>query len=466
MMVDVQKGFVPMTSIVETTTKSNYEKSRNITNGINSTKLALNERYRRLIPYMTFYYANDIVTPTTDNTRNVEIEKAQIVEAKDIGHSIQRQPKKIFYSSQRNIPRFQGNRLTQYNIASSNPTKIFYKNGVPVYQSPVKVSYNTNPFLSDVSFNAEYDQRRFIPNQSLTRKPFLNLYNEESPNIRYYYPEKEQAPKYRLVPYEQTPPYQIIPSKETLYELRKPVVVSTVLVPKELHVKPRPVRPHVVYDNSQHIRKPPSIVSENYYEKQRPQPVAVEPVVESGFRPIATPPEYTTEAHIYSSTQSESPQTVFEAEKRPLQSIDPVHEEPEANIQPNYYKYVVEQPQYTTKQDSSSQVTLASLLNSLQVNKSIPKTITKENVASSIRTLLQVLNVLKSEEHPSEAEGPVLSTPTPFIGPKVVLELNKLSNNAASHAPEQSRPELNEEHYLAEVDTPSQHLDGESLLNI
>lgn len=465
MMVDVQKGFVPMISNIETTTKSNYEKSRNITNGINSTKLSLNERYRRLIPYMTFYYANDVATPTTDSTRNVEVEKAQIVEANDIFHSVQRQPKKIFYPSQRNIPRFQGNRLTQYNITSANPTKIFYKDGVPVYQSPVKASPNINPFLSDVSYNTDYDHRRFIPKQTVksqgvtfispTRKPFLNLYNEETPNIRYYFPEKEQAPKYKLVPYEQTPPFKISPQKETIYEIRKPVVVSTVLVPNELHMKPRPVRPHALYDNSQHVRKQPSIVSESYYEKQRPRPVTVEPVIESGFRPIATPPEYTTESHIYSSTEPESPEAPeYGIEKRPPQLIAPDPEEPKQK----YYQYVVEQPQYPTKQTVSNTVSLASLLNSLQVNKSIPKPITRENVASSIKTLLQVLNVLKSVEHPSE--GPVLSTPKPFIAPNVVAELNRLSN-IESHNPELSAPELNEDHYLAEVEPPSQHLDGE-----
>lgn len=465
MMVDLQKGFVPMTLNVETTTKSNYEKSRNITNSINSTKLSLNERYRRLIPYMTFYYANDIATPTTDSTRNVEVEKAQIIEAKDIGHSIQRQPKKILYSSQRNTPRFQGNRLTHYNIASANPTKIFYKDGVPVYQSPV--SQNINPFLSDVSFNTDYDQGRFIPKHTVkspgvtfissTRKPFLNLYNEGTPNIRYYLSEKDQAPKYKLVPYEQTPPIKITPHKETIYEVRKPVVVSTVFVPKELYVKPRPVRPHVIYnDNTQHVRKQPSIISESYYEKQRPQSVAVEPVIESGFRPIVSPPEYTTEASIYSSTHPESPVLhTFDIEKRPPQLFEQITEAPVENAKPNYYQYAVDKPQYKpAKQTTSNTVTLASLLNSLQVNKSIPKPITRENVASSIRTLLQVLNVLRSE-HPNEVEGLVLSTPKPFIAPEVVVELNKLTNIAETH-----NPELNEEQYLAEVDTPSQHLDG------
>lgn len=465
MMVDLQKGFVPMTLNVETTTKSNYEKSRNITNSINSTKLSLNERYRRLIPYMTFYYANDIATPTTDSTRNVEVEKAQIIEAKDIGHSIQRQPKKILYSSQRNTPRFQGNRLTHYNIASANPTKIFYKDGVPVYQSPV--SQNINPFLSDVSFNTDYDQGRFIPKHTVkspgvtfissTRKPFLNLYNEGTPNIRYYLSEKDQAPKYKLVPYEQTPPIKITPHKETIYEVRKPVVVSTVFVPKELYVKPRPVRPHVIYnDNTQHVRKQPSIISESYYEKQRPQSVAVEPVIESGFRPIVSPPEYTTEASIYSSTHPESPVLhTFDIEKRPPQLFEQITEAPVENAKPNYYQYAVDKPQYKpVKQTTSNTVTLASLLNSLQVNKSIPKPITRENVASSIRTLLQVLNVLRSE-HPNEVEGLVLSTPKPFIAPEVVVELNKLTNIAETH-----NPELNEEQYLAEVDTPSQHLDG------
>lgn len=461
-MVDVQKGFVPMTSKVETTTKSNYEKSRNTARAVNSTKLSLNERYRRLIPYMTFYYANDVATPTTDSTRNVEVEKAQIIEAKQIG-DIQRQPKKIYYTSQRNIPRFQGNRLTQYNIASANPTKVFYTDNKvytgPVYQNSEKASPN-NPFLTDIHINQNYDSRRFLPKPvgPSTRKPFFNLYNEDNPNIRYYLPEKE--PRYKLIPYEQTPPVKVIPQKE-YYETRKPVVVSTVLVPQELHVKPRPVRPHVIYDNAQHLRKHPSIVSESYYEKQRPPAIAVEPVIESGFRPIVTPPEYTTEAPIFASTEPETPEALdnFEYEKEPQQIVQSIPQEPIANAKPNYYQYVVEEPQYKPVKQTSNTVSLASLLNSLQLNKSIPKPITRENVASSIKTLLQVLNVLKSVEHPSEAEGPILSTPKPFIAPKVIVELNKLSNTATPNP--DIDPELNEEQYLADVDIPSQHLDGE-----
>lgn len=60
----------------------------------NSSKLSINERYRRLIPYMTFYYANDLAVPTTDNVKDVEVEKAEIIETGEIRDDMQREPKK------------------------------------------------------------------------------------------------------------------------------------------------------------------------------------------------------------------------------------------------------------------------------------------------------------------------------------------------------------------------------------
>lgn len=572
----VEKGFLPMTSrpIESTTTKSNYEKSLNI--NANATELALNERYRRLIPYMTFYYANDLATPPPDRVRTIEVEKAHIVEAKDSTN--ERQPKKMYYS-QRNIPRYQGNRLTQYNIASANPTKIFYKDGVPIYQSPSRVGPNYNPLLSEHPVY-DYDTGRIsqkLPGPTYTalnKRPYLNLYNEESPNIRYYLSEKEPTPKYKLVPYDnaqfppvkvsyvqtpvevpyrptqikapyepnfpvkvtyeqpftkapykqpvrlsyvpqqevkatieqsqfkeyeqqsvqkayesppvkinygQTPakaaherspvksPYESAPVKVTyepkvpqhdnIYQPRKPVIVS-VLVPKELHMKPRPVRPPFAYNNgnSYQVRKQPAIVSESYYEKQRPQVVS-EPVIESGFKPIVNPTEYSTEAPIYTSTLSQvTVESDYEVEKQSLPYVEPSAATPDTR--PNYYQYVVDQPtQNPLKETLPSAVTLASLLNSLQVNKSVPKPITRDNVASSIRTLLQVLNNLKeAQSNDGVILNPVLSTPKPFVSNKVVHIVSSPDIEAAT--PEVVDPDLHEEPYLAEVNTPSQHLEG------
>lgn len=488
MMVDMQNGFVPISSNFEESTARAVSVKGKKAN-TNSTKLSINERYRRLIPYMTFYYANDLATPTTDNVKDVEVEKAEIIEAGGVRPDHQRETKKIVYSN-RYIPRYQGNRLTQHNIASANPTKIYYKGGVPVYQTSSKTSPNYNPLLQEykVLVHNDYEPGRVIHKPlsknpfgflSPTRKPFLNFYNDDTPNIRYYLAEKEQSPKYKLVPYEQTPPVKV-PENENIYDITKkpvPVPVSG-LIPKErIYLKPRPARPHYIYEevNSQQpiIRKQPVIVSESYYEKQRPslaqQSVLVsEPIVESGFKPILNAPQYTKEETVYSTATPETVITEIRPQKHrgpsgPVITID--------DLRPKYYQYLVEQttakpPRVTT----SNSIPLASLLNSLQLNKSIPKPITKENVGSSIRTLLQVLNALKAMPQ-NNAEAPVLSSPKPFVAPEVTIKpfVSEVSGKPVIGVQPATEPpqtvadeDLPEEQYLAHVNVPSQHLDGES----
>ncbi|CAH1635653.1 unnamed protein product [Spodoptera littoralis] len=478
MSMDVQQDFIPMESkIEEVTIRTNRGKKRKpqtTQTNSNSTKLSINERYRRLIPYMTFYYANDLAAPVTDNVKEVEVEKAQILEASGINHANNREPKKIVYSN-RNIPRYQGNRLTQHNIASANPTKIYYKGGVPVYHTTNKVSPNYNPLLSEFNngvLRNEYENVRLVHKQvpkpqgiafiPTTRKPYLNLYNEDSPNIRYYLSEK---PKYKLVPYEQTPPVKV-PENENVYDITKKPVPVSVLIPKEhVYVKPRPARPHYVYDNidvqQPPIRKQPSIVSESYYEKQRPQLLLAQPIVQSGFKPIVNSPQYSKEPATY-TTSVPDVDLDFENQKYETHLQSPQSGNYE-EIKPHYYQYVVDQaPTYKPPPATSNTAPLASLLNSLQLNKSIPKPITKENVSASIRTLLQVLNVLKAVPQSINGGVPVLSTPKPFVASELV-KVSKPSIDAQSD-PEPEQPtlpdaEFPEEPYLAPVNTPSQQLD-------
>ncbi|XP_026330252.1 uncharacterized protein LOC113237799 [Hyposmocoma kahamanoa] len=477
MMVDVHKGFVPMalkqetTTNVVTTNKSNYDKSKTLAN---STKLSINERYRRLIPYMTFYYANDIPTTEAYSSKSIEVEKVELVEAKTI-QSNHRQPHKIVYAPQRNIPRYQGNRLTHFNIASANPTKVYYKNDVPVYQTAVKITPSYNPLVRESLPN--HDHLRFVQKQVLnapsapfaTRKPYLNLYSNDDGNFQYYLGEKNHVPKFKLVPYEQTP-VKIVPQAE-VYEPTKPLTVP-VLIPKEpVFIKTKPVRPQYVYDNinvQQTVpRKQPVVVSENYYEKRRPasafvQPIA-QPMVESGFKPIVSP-VMSTESTIYTTLPTTIPQ--FVSEKPNVQIGEPIA--PERNFRPNYYQYVVEQPVYKTEQyvepvPAKATVSLGDLLNSLQLNKSIPKPITQENVGSSIRTLLQVLNALKAMNSQNDVESPLLSTPKPFIAPEEIEEMSPKPIIEGTPTPVSLSPipygDLQNEPHLAQVNTPSQHLD-------
>lgn len=480
MATDVRDGFIPMESKVEETTlRTTREKKQKISNNSNSTNLAINERYRRLIPYMTFYYANDLATPTPESVR-VEVEKAEIVETGGINHANHREPKKIIYSN-RNIPRYQGNRLTQHNIASANPTKIYYKGGVPIYQTQGKVTHNYNPSLSeyDVLVHNDYDTRRVVHKPisklpsvtfvSPTRKPYLNLYHEDSPNIRYYLPEK---PKYKLVPYEQTPPVKV-PENDNVYDVTKkpiPVPVS-VLIPKEqVYIKPRPARPHFVYDNAEvqqaynNVRKQPAIVSESYYEKQRPQNSLAQPVIQSGFRPIFNSPQYSKDATIYSASLPEADSDFDQKQQEIHVQSAPIHYE---EFKPQYYQHEVEQtpktPQASPVKVPENTIPLASLLNSLQLNKSIPKPITKQNVGASIRTLLQVLNILKAVPQQNGEVSPILSTPRPFVAVKVISKPEvdaQPEPEREEHVPDE---ELTAEPYLAQVIPPSQHLDGKLL---
>ncbi|KAM3967120.1 uncharacterized protein ACR2FA_011971 [Aphomia sociella] len=494
MMVDVKKGLAPVTpKSREKVLITNYDKSRRLNN--NSTKLSINERYRRLIPYMTFYYANDLVLPTTEayNTKDVEVQKAEIIEATTIGVPNERQPKKIVFSSHRNIPRYQGNRLTQYNIASANPTKNFYKD--PTNQNIVRVIPNNNPLLirhpiiSGNDHNYEsFEQKQIIkvpsvPFTTPNRSPYVNPYNNgETPNIRYYLDEKEQSPKFKLVPYEQTPPVTVIPQIDNYYNaFKKPVPVLGIR--NQVYIKPKPIRPQYYYDNSNiqqtTARKQPApAIFENYYDKRPTHPALVQPIIETGFKPIASPALISTEVPIYTSMSTETSLPYYGSEIRPTTQpplITSTVRPDTAHPKSNYLEYSVEDVKLSSEQAtfkpileqpiykdgpyaSSNTVTLGDLINSLQLNKSIPKPITRENVGSSIRTLLQVLNALRAAPIQNDVELSALSTPKPFVTTELAVEMTEKPFIEKS-TPILDEGDYHEEEYLPPVKTPSQHID-------
>lgn len=467
MMVDVQKGFVPMTNTVKENTdvRTNYDKSKKL----NATNLSINERYRRLIPYMTFYYANDLVAPTTESySTNVEIEKVQIVEAV----LPERTSKKLGYPSYHNIPRYQGNRLTKYNIASANPGRLVKENG-PTYQVPAKTPANYNPLILDYKYGDGYNNARLAHKTSnryseqgylnQSRKPHVNIYHiNNNSNIRYYVPNNEPTQHFKLVPYEQTPPVKV----SNVYENYKYPVNGPNVSPKE-YVQHRPVKPLESYDNAfvEHqlpYRKQPVTLTENYYEKTRPsnQDFKFQPIIESGFKPIIPKYQTSTESPIY---MTNSDNAYHNNDKEDVETIETASIAPDTSnnlMEPNYYQYVVEQ-KYKQPDHVSNSVTLNDLLNALQKSNSIPTPITRNNVGSSIKTLLQVLNSLTvaPQHYQNDVEAPVLSTPKPFvITPKVVEVSSKPEikpNNAV---------EFTEEPYLAPVNPPQQHLDGMQLV--
>ncbi|XP_026485579.2 uncharacterized protein LOC113393094 [Vanessa tameamea] len=463
MMVDTHKKNTETIVRNEAPQKNNI-KPNNLLKA-NSSKLAINERYRRLIPYMTFYYANDLVTPTTEtyNKNNVEVEQAKIFEAGTITPN-ERQPK-IIYTSQRhnnNIPRYHGNRLTQFNIASSNPTKLFYKDSlVPGhYQNPPKISHIQNPSLLEpnVYDNRDITYDRFIPKQikapsapfkAPTRNPYINLYQNDDylPNVQYF--SSDEGGSYKLIPYEQTPPVKT----SNVFTSKQQYSSPTLNHKESIYIKPRPsLHPQPFYTSQQvQTRKPPATISEIYYERRPPVTKLVEPVIESGFRPIVNS-VLTTETPVYKSTKQEaSPFHSLKNEKhQEFHGVEAIPFAPEdSTTQP---EYVIEQPQYKQTQNS---VTLAELLNSLQINKSIPKPITRENVSASIRTLLQVLNTLKATDKQNEMEPVVVSTPKPFKNSENSVKITPTTIPSTTSEPQ----DLYEEPYLAPIHTPSQHLD-------
>lgn len=443
----------------------------------NSSILAINERYRRLIPYMTFYYANDLVTPTTESRKtNVEVEKAEIIEAGTVRPN--GREARVICTPQRpnNIPRYHGNRLTPINIASSNPTKLYYKEVPTTYHSPQKSNptHHSVPeysVSSDLHNNREIFYDRYVQTQikapstpftASNRKPYLQFHeNAEHAKIQYYSPEQVEAPRYKLVPYEQTPPVKVV-NVESAKKHYNPVE----LVPKDpIYIKPRPyLRPQqfTVYDNPYNqqlkTRKPSTTISEMYYER-RPS-VPVQPVVENGFKPIVNP-ILTTEAPLYTSTlKEESYQTM----KSQVSSVP----ETFAQDQNKYRQEYVVDPVYASgkpaQQEAPDTVSLADLLNSLQINKAIPKPITRENVGASIRTLLQVLSTLNAQTQQNEVEtAAVLSSPKPFEAPEVSIQSTPAPVLTTTSKPQ--HVEFQEEPYLAPVHTPSQHLDGKLILH-
>lgn len=470
MAIDVQKGFVPSKLKVEgNTIKKHIDKSK-VTN-TDSTKLAINERYRRLIPYMTFYYANDLLPSTTEayDAKNVEVEKVQIVEASALEPENHRQAKLIYTPNrQHNIPRYQGNRLTHFNIASANPAKIFYnKEGYPVVlQNVPKVvpNFNSLPLDHNVVENPINEYRRYIPkepkippNSYRIRKPYPNIYYGNEDINAPFYQEREEI-KYQLVPYEQNPPVRNLQLEFDNAPKKTYNIPST--VPNDaVYVKPRP-RPQYHYDEvPQQIKtkKPPITISESYYEKQNTLPVLTQPVIETGFKPIITQTPTTTVAPpVYTPPPEELIRHNFNSDKAQIESVPFT---PENNDKPEYYQYDDDKPTRAPEIDTKNAITLADLLNSLQLNKSIPKPITKENVGSSIRILLQALNALKGKLQQNDVESPVLSSPAPFEAPKSTVTTEKTIITETT-IPLLDESDLSEETYLAEVENPSQHLDG------
>ncbi|XP_034828423.1 uncharacterized protein [Maniola hyperantus] len=445
-----------------------------ISSKANSTILEINERYRRLIPYMTFYYANDLVVPTTEaHKTNVEVEKAEIIEAGTVTPN-GREAKVIYSPRYKNIPRYHGNRLTPINIASAHPTKLYYKEVPAVYHnSPKSPTYHSSSpeYTLQSGLNHRdivYD--RYVPTQikapstpfaASTRKPYLDFReNAEQSNYQYYSPDQAEAPRYKLVPYEQTP-VKMGNIEHTQQQYNPPA-----FPPKQpIYVKPRPsLRPQqfTIYDNpyTQQLKtkKPPTTISEIYYER-RPGSVPVQPVVENGFRPIVNLQILTTEAPSYTTTPKGEQFPNYVNDKN---QESPIVEAGTFAPNENYYRQeYVGEPVYTSGKPeqhmSPDSVSLADLLNSLQINKSIPKPITRENVGASIRTLLQVLSSLNAQAQQNEIETAALSSPKPFQAPEVLVQSTPSPVLTTTSKPQ--HVDFKEEPYLAPIHTPSQHLD-------
>ncbi|XP_077288017.1 uncharacterized protein LOC143912600 [Arctopsyche grandis] len=435
-------GFVPINPI-------NYQKRTSIPqqsvkrNYLNSTQLPVNERYRRLIPYMTFYLANDFSSPQNDAfISKVQLQKVAVVPQPQNGKST------IQYNE---IPRYQGNRLSQFNIASAYPNKIIQdylpneNNNFALNQSPLRSEAKYAPIQSIMRAPPKqtniFDFQRPIP---VPVKASADIFNTgDLSHLNYYSnPLKESQQQYKLIPYEQTPPVHVpdFDSNDDYYipltgDNKKSVAIPVAVAP-EYYKQTNAEKYDSLYKFS--VSPQVEVVSNGVqsqsedeennllkkYALKKPSEIVI-PTTETGFKPIfptsiltTSGPKYTyitpEPYHLPQSSYLSSPEA-FTTRKPTLYyktrptKIPTSTQTTEGNSSP-YINYG------PSSGDQFEQNNLAKILKSLQKSNSLPQTITAENIGSSIKALVQILNSLKERQRyvDSSTIRPILSTPVPF----------------------------------------------------
>ncbi|XP_018306046.1 uncharacterized protein [Mycetomoellerius zeteki] len=292
------------------------------------------ERYRRLIPYMTFYVAN--------NYLNAQAALAQDYADELSGTLLRKSPSQQHTVTRLvGVPRRGGNK---YRVNLPNPDNKF----VPSVQFDPRNIGGDNDYFVPVKYNAK---------------------------INYEY---------------STPPYQVYQVQKSYPEITTP---ASHILNKEnrYYVTARPLQPSIPA-----VKKPFDNPEDDYDQDYTPRPnIAVNYPNKEGLRYI------------------------------------PVH----TNVQQQSVKQSVV-PLYR-KQNANPNVNLNNLIESFQLSEQLPEMLNKDNLDSSIKTLIEILNILHNtrQENFPQPQGLPLPPPSPsrligynvykpktYTRPKVITE--------------------------------------------
>ena len=294
------------------------------------------ERYRRLIPYMTFYVANNYLNAQAALAQNY---------ADELSRTLLRKPPLQQHTVTRfiGVPRRGGNK---YRVNPPDQDKKF----VPSVQFDPRNIGGDNDYFVPVKYNSKMNYAEYST-------PSYQLYQ-----VQKSYPEIT------------TPGSHILNKEHRYYVTARPLQPSTPVVKKPLLDNP-----------------------EDDYDQ-----------------------DYTARPNI----------AVNYPNKEELRYI-PVH----ANVQQQSVKPSV--PSLYRKQNVNSNVNLNNLIESFQLSEQLPETLNKDNLDSSIKTLIEILNILHNtrQENFPQSQGPLSPPPSPprligydmykpktYTRPKVITE--------------------------------------------
>ncbi|KYM89698.1 hypothetical protein ALC53_02010 [Atta colombica] len=294
------------------------------------------ERYRRLIPYMTFYVANNYLNAQAALAQNY---------ADELSRTLLRKPPSQQHTVTRfiGVPRRGGNK---YRVNPPDQDKKF----VPSVQFDPRNIGGDNDYFVPVKYNSKINYAEYST-------PSYQLYQ-----VQKSYPEITTLGSHIL-------------NKENRY-----------------YVTTRPLQPSTPV-----VKKPLLDNPEDDYDQ-----------------------DYTARPNI----------AVNYPNKEELRYI-PVH----ANVQQQSVKPSV--PSLYRKQNVNSNVNLNNLIESFQLSEQLPETLNKDNLDSSIKTLIEILNILHNtrQENFPQSQGPLSPPPSPprligydmykpktYTRPKVITE--------------------------------------------
>ncbi|KMQ93305.1 hypothetical protein RF55_6599 [Lasius niger] len=292
------------------------------------------ERYRRLIPYMTFYVANNYLHAQATLEQNY---------AKDPSTNLLRKPSPP-HPLIRLVPRRGSNK---YRINSPGQDKKF----VPSVQFDPRNIGGDNDYFTPVKYSAKINYADY------------------------------STPSYQLYQVEKTYPEITTPSTQILHEENRYFVSARPLRPpvlaREQHLIKKPLLGGPQDDYDQDTAKTPNVIV-NYPSKEF-----------NGLRYIPPP--------IHANVQQQ--------QSLKSSAISQVYRKPSVNLN--------------------------NLIESFQLTERLPEMLNKDNIDSSIKTLLEILNILNNsrQENLPQPQGPLPSPPRltnykpkMYTRPKVITE--------------------------------------------